>query len=163
MIFTTVGTSHLPFDRLIRAIDELAQTSHETFIVQVGHSTYRPKHTQSFDFADREKIIELIRRADVVITHGGFGIISDSLREKKKVVAVPRKKKYGEAVNPQSELVRYLAQKELLVAVEDVGDLPSAILRARTLEIDFAFHSKIPHLVESFIHKEVASKTSKRR
>ena len=158
MIFATVGTCHLPFDRLIRAIDELARTSYEELIVQIGYSTYRPKHAQCFDFAAREKIIELIRRADIVITHGGFGIISDCLGEKKKIIAVPRKEEFGEAVNPQHELVLYLAQKGLLVAVEDVGDLPSAISRARTLETDFASHSEIPYLVESFIRKEVESK-----
>ena len=45
MIFVTVGTHEQPFDRLVKAIDELKrdQLITDDIFIQTGYSTYSPK------------------------------------------------------------------------------------------------------------------------
>jgi len=135
VILATVGTTELPFDRLVRAVDDLASRAKEPVLIQIGHSTYEPRHAQWFRFDTAERMRALITLADVVVTHGGFAIISDCLRANKRIVACPRLGELGEAVNPQRELAAYLAGQGLLVAVDDIVDLPLAIERARSMPL----------------------------
>ena len=46
MIFVTVGTHEQPFDRLVKAIDELKrdQLITDDIFIQTGYSTYSPKY-----------------------------------------------------------------------------------------------------------------------
>lgn len=152
MILATVGTTELPFDRLVKAVDELAGTTGETCIIQTGHSTYKPQHAQWFRFAAPARMQQLIVQADVVVTHGGFGIISDCVRAGKRIVACPRLAELGEAVNPQRELVRHLADQGLLVSPDDVADLAHVIEQARRLPVvSWPYESKIPELIAEYV------------
>ena len=46
MIFVTVGTHEQPFNRLIKAVDELKRDGviTEDVVMQTGFSTYEPKY-----------------------------------------------------------------------------------------------------------------------
>ena len=60
MIFVTVGTHEQPFDRLVKAIDELKrdQLITDDIFIQTGYSTYSPKYCEWSKFvpyADMEK------------------------------------------------------------------------------------------------------------
>lgn len=48
MIFVTVGTHEQPFNRLVKAVDELKRDGiiTEDVIMQTGFSTYEPKYCQ---------------------------------------------------------------------------------------------------------------------
>ena len=153
MIFATVGGAHLPFDRLVRAVDELAGLrSDETCAIQIGCSTYEPQHAEWFRFDTPEGIEKWVAQAEVVVSHGGFAILSECIRAGKKVVACPRRAEYGEAVNPQHELVTYLAKQGFLVPLYDVADLASAIEQARSKAVPkWAFESKIPEMVARYV------------
>ena len=152
MIFTSVGTSKLPFNRLVRAVDDLARISTDTFVTQIGYSTYEPQYAQWFRFDTPNRMQEWITEANVVITHGGCGIIFDCVRAGKRIVACPRLAEFGEAVNPQRELVTYLAEQGVLVALDDVADLALAIEQARRMTIvGWTFKSKIPELVAQYV------------
>jgi len=157
VIFATVGTTELPFNRLVKAVDDLAGASAEPFVIQIGHSTYEPRCAQWFRFDTPVRMREWITQADVVITHGGFGIISECVRAKKRIVACPRLAEFGEAVNPQRELVTYLAEKGVLVALEDVSKLASAIEQAKRMPVaSWTFESKIPELVAQYVRDMAA-------
>ena len=152
VIFATVGTTELPFNRLVKAIDDLARASTETFVIQIGHSTYEPQYAQWFCFDTLARMQEWIAQADLVITHGGFGIISDCVRARKRIVACPRLAEFGEAVNPQRELVTHLAEQGTLVALEDVADLAVAIEQARRMTIvGWTVKSRIPELIAQYV------------
>ena len=153
MIFVTVGAAHLPFDRLIRAVDQLAEAwNEEAFVVQTGCSTCEPLYAEWFRFAAPLQVREWIARADVVVAHGGFGVLSDCIRSGKRVVACPRQSRYGEAVNPQHELVNYLAERGFLVPLYDVADLASAIEQAGNMVVpESTFESKIPEIVARYV------------
>ena len=153
MILATVGTTELPFDRLVKAVDQLAGTADETFVIQTGHSTYKPQHAQLFRFATPARMQELIARADVIVTHGGFGTSTDCVRAGKRIVACPRRADLGEAVNPQVELVTYLAERGVVVPLYDAADLAYAIEQARRTPLArWPFQSTIPKLVAEYVH-----------
>jgi UDP-N-acetylglucosamine transferase subunit ALG13 len=149
VIFGTGGR----FDRLAKAVEEYARTTPEEILVQLGHTQYRPKGVQCFQFLARERLLELVRRADLVITQGGFASISECLELRKKIVAVPRRNDLGESIEPfgQHEIVRKLEGDGKLIGVYDVQDLPQAIARARALRPRVEANTFIPNRVLEFV------------
>lgn len=160
MIFVTVGTNELSFNRLLRAVDEIAEKGREKFIIQKGFSSYEPAYAEWFTFRDRAEMLELIFRAEIVIAHGGFGILGDCIRANKRIIIVPREEKYGEAVNPQWELAEYLARRhESIMCVRRNGGLDQAIerairrLRRLTKAPRYEYNCYVPELLANFVAK----------
>jgi beta-1,4-N-acetylglucosaminyltransferase len=126
MIFVTVGSSKIPFDRLLRAIDRAAID--EEIVVQLGASTIRPRCSQSVDFLSYEQFVEHVRLARVIVTHAGVGSIVTTLAERKRPVVVPRQAQYDEAVDDhQVVFARRCAELGLVTVLEDVDRLARAI------------------------------------
>lgn len=156
MIFVTVGTSRLGFDRLVKQLDEDFKLLNEDIIIQRGYSKYVPKNIVYLDFVGREEILDLINKANIIITHAGFGILGDCIRYKKRIIVVPREKKYGEAVNPQVELAEYLAHNyQGIICVRDVTNLQSAINQIKNITPDYHFTNNIPQIIQNFIHRRL--------
>ena len=51
------------------------------------------------DLIPIDEFDELVKKCDILITHGGIGSIITGLKYKKRVIAVPRLKKYREHTN----------------------------------------------------------------
>lgn len=118
MIFVTLGSQKFQFNRLLQAIDKL-QTDDEIF-AQIGYSEYRPKHYKYKKFLDRDEFAKVMDLSDVVITHGGTGAIISAVKKGKKVIAVPRLKKYGEHVDDhQIQLVNQFSELNLIYSCVD--------------------------------------------
>lgn len=98
MIFVTVGSSY-PFDRLIRAVDGIAQQLPEPMFAQIGDGGYEPKHMPFARLLDKEAFDRHLREATMVIGHAGIGTISQVLALDKPLLAVPRLSELGELVN----------------------------------------------------------------
>lgn len=99
MILVLVGTQKQDFSRLFKEIENSSNLKDEEIIAQSGYTKYESDKIKFIPFMKREELIELIKKADFIICHGGVGTIFDSLYENKKVLAVPRLKKYKEHVN----------------------------------------------------------------
>ena len=113
MIFVTLGSQKFQFDRLLQAVDEL-QTDEEIF-AQIGYSEYKPKHSKYKRFLDRDEFDKIMDSSNIVITHGGTGAIIGAVKKGKKVIAVPRLKKYGEHVDDhQIQLVNQFSELNLI-------------------------------------------------
>ena len=126
MIFVTVGTNEARFDRLLNAVAALE--TDEEIVVQKGASHVRPPNAEVYDFLPFDRIVELIRRARVVVTHAGVGSIIVALSNGKRPVAVPRLKAYGEAVDDhQVAFGRRFADAGLLTFVESLAELEQAV------------------------------------
>jgi UDP-N-acetylglucosamine transferase subunit ALG13 len=126
MIFITVGTSHVPFDRLVRAVDLIAGA--EPVIVQHGASQVRPVRATLVDFLPFDEVMEHMRFARVVVTHAGVGSVMAALSAGKRPLVVPRRRSFRETSDDhQLEFARRLAREELVTAVEDPNRLPSAV------------------------------------
>ena len=118
MIFVTLGSQKFQFDRLLQAVDKL-QTDDEIF-AQIGYSEYKPKHYKYKKFLDRDEFAKAMDLSDIVITHGGTGAIISAVKKGKKVIAVPRLKKYGEHVDDhQIQLVNQFSELNLIYPCVD--------------------------------------------
>lgn len=132
MIFITLGSQKFQFNRLLKAVDEL-ETNEEIF-AQIGYSDYKPKNYKFKEFLDRDEFAKTMDKADVVITHGGTGAIIGAVKKKKKVIAVPRLKKYGEHVDDhQIQLIGQFKDLNLIYACEDM-DLKKALETVKNTE-----------------------------
>ena len=129
MIFVTVGTHYLGFERLIKKIDEIASKTDEKIVAQIGLTKYKPKNIKYFSFIkEEEKFHELLKKSRVVVTHAGAGTLLTLLKYKKPLVVVPRMKKYNEHIDDhQLELTEEINKKGLANVVYNIEDLESAL------------------------------------
>lgn len=99
MIFLTVG-SQLPFDRLVRTVDQWAgQNRSLEIIAQVGQSQYHPTHMQVLNSLTPFEYDQLLDRCELVISHVGMGTIISCLTKHKPMVLMPRLTKLQEVRN----------------------------------------------------------------
>ncbi len=158
MILVLLGTNPYDFGRLIKTIDSYARDTDERIEIQMGYSVSLPKYANYFTFLPKDKLEEKIKSARLIITHGGYGSIYDCLKFKKNVIAVPRLKKHGEALDAglgQTELVQYLEQKNRILAVYDVADLAQIIRQADSFNPDLDFDNKLSEAVSHILQKEL--------
>lgn len=129
MIFVTVGMHYQGFERLIREMDDIAGKIDEKVIMQIGSSSYYPKNCEYFDYVDEDdKIKSLSRDARIIVSHGGAGNILTALALKKRIIIVPRLRKYNEHIDDQQlELAKALSDNGRAMVVTDVNHLRSAI------------------------------------
>ncbi len=101
MIFVTVGTHEQPFDRLIKCVDELKRDNKikENVIIQTGYSNYEPQYCEWQKLYPYQQMLDLVKNARIVITHGGPSSFIMPLQIGKIPVVVPRQKQYDEHVN----------------------------------------------------------------
>ena len=88
MILVTVGTHPQGFDRLVRAMDEVAAKLAEPVIIQRGSSIYQPQHANSFEFTVSEQMRQLTQEARIIVAHAAAGTIILALCAGKPLVVV---------------------------------------------------------------------------
>lgn len=98
MIFATVGTQ-LPFDRLIRYLDELAGARCLEILAQAGRSAFQPKHLKMCAELPKSEFGRVFEMADVIVSHAGVGSVLAARRYKKPIIIVPRLAALGEHRN----------------------------------------------------------------
>jgi beta-1,4-N-acetylglucosaminyltransferase len=122
MIFVTVGTSELPFDRLLRSIDLISID--EAVVVQQGSSSVRPGGASCVEVMSFPDLLTHMREARAVITHAGVGSVMAALSSGKRPLVIPRRRCFGEAVDDhQVDLAHRLAMSELVTLLEDPQEL----------------------------------------
>ncbi|HEM3177745.1 TPA: beta(1,3)galactosyltransferase EpsH [Streptococcus suis] len=135
MIFITLGSQKFQFDRLLEEVDRLIETSKivDEVFAQIGNSDYRPIHYNFKGFLSRDEFTSVSSKANIIITHGGTGAIIGAVKQGKKVIAVPRLKKFGEHIDDhQVEIIKEFGNSDLIIACEDVSDLELALKNAKT-------------------------------
>lgn len=123
MIFVTVGSQKFQFNRLLMELDRLIEDKKldEEVFAQTGYSDYIPKNYKYKNFLDRDEFKNIMKKCDKVITHGGTGAIIGAVKAGKKVIAIPRLKKYGEHVDDhQIEIVNQFENMNLISTVNDI-------------------------------------------
>jgi UDP-N-acetylglucosamine transferase subunit ALG13 len=134
MIFLTVGTL-LPFDRLIRAVDDAFDKGlvDEEVFAQIGKSLYKPRNFESVASLAKELFDGRLKQASGVIGHAGMGTIIMALDHNKPLLAMPRLKKYGEHVNDhQLAIAKRFEISGYLLAAYEAEDLAAKIKQLKT-------------------------------
>ncbi|MDU4074082.1 PssE/Cps14G family polysaccharide biosynthesis glycosyltransferase [Clostridium perfringens] len=125
MIFITLGSQKFQFNRLLKKIDNLIEIGviQEEVFAQIGYSNYKPKNYSYNEFMDRDKFAKMMKKSDIVITHGGTGAIITAVKAGKKVIAVPRLKRYGEHVDDhQVQLLKEFYEMGFIAACYDLDN-----------------------------------------
>lgn len=124
MIFATCGSSHLPFERMMRALSALPA---DELYVQHGPAD-PPRCATATAYLSFGEMLEQIERADVVVSHAGVGSIMCALRAGHVPVIFPRLKRYSETVDDhQAELARALAERGTAVVAWSTDELAEAV------------------------------------
>lgn len=137
MIFITVGSRSFQFDRLLKAVDEAVGKGLITdeIFAQIGSSTYNVKNFATKDFLNHDEFNRKMNECDIVLTHGGTGVIVNALKSEKRVVAIPRLPEYSEVIdNHQIEIVQAFEKKGLVTACYDCNQIAESINIAKGKE-----------------------------
>lgn len=156
MVLVLLGTQNNDFTRLLRAVQENIDNKviEDEVVVQAGFTKFDSRDMKIFDFIDKEKLFELIDKADLIITHGGVGSIIASLKKGKKVIVVPRQKKYGEHVNNhQLQIAKKFEQDGYVKYALDLNELGNIILEMKDFKPKKFENNKsnVVSIVENFI------------
>lgn len=129
MIFCTTGTQ-APFDRFIKAIDEIALVLEEDFFVQAKKGKYVPKNIRVVDFIPPDEFAKIAQSAKIIIAHAGIGSIVSAMRLNKPLIIFPRIAKLGEHRNEhQLATAKKIGELGYAYVVNDVDELKELILR----------------------------------
>ena len=134
MILVTLGTQDKPFERMLKIIEEQIDLNNikEEVIVQKGCTKFKSKKMKMIDYLSMEEFNKLIKKCDLLITHGGVGSIIEGLKNNKKVIAIPRLKKYNEAANDhQVQIINKLSKEGYILSFNEGQDLNNILKKAK--------------------------------
>lgn len=122
MVLVTLGTQKEQFTRLLDYIEK--SNIKDKIIVQAGHTKYKSKKMEIFDFIPYEKMDEYINEADLIITHSGTGSVLTPLKKGKKVIVCARLSKYEEHVDDhQLELLEVFKEEGFVLELSENNNL----------------------------------------
>jgi UDP-N-acetylglucosamine transferase subunit ALG13 len=124
VIFVTVG-HQMPFDRLIRAVEQWAKARHRGDIfAQIGSGNYRPQYFESVPFLTPDEFDRRLHEASAVVGHAGTGTIIAALQRSRPLLVLPRLSNLGETRNDhQIATARHFEENGHILAAQDEGDL----------------------------------------
>lgn len=141
MIFVTVGTQDKQFKRLLEEVERLIKNGRiiDTVIAQIGNTKFKTdldsKHMHLIEFTTPREIESIIQNADFIITHGGVATIIEALNMGKKIIAVPRLKKYKEHVNDhQLQIIENFSKSGYIIGTTGVEQIEEALEKVQEFE-----------------------------
>ena len=137
MILVLLGTQNNSFHRLLEEIQKNIDNGNikEKVIVQKGYTKFESEKMTLYTQLPPEEIQKLIENADLIITHGGVGSIITSMQKGKKVIAVPRLKKYKEHVNDhQLDIIKSFKDSGYIIGLSCVEELEEALKDVKDFE-----------------------------
>lgn len=130
MILVTLGSSQFKFERLLKYVDRLLENllKDEEVIIQAGYTNYNSEKLKIFSMIEEEKFEELLKDADIVITHAGVGTIIKALKYGKKIIVCPRLKKFNEHVDDhQIEISKMFEKDNFVLMARNENELEEKI------------------------------------
>ena len=137
MILVLLGTQNNSFHRLLEEIQRNIENGNitEEVVVQKGYTKFESENMTLYSQLPSEEIQELTEKADLIITHGGVGSIITSLQKGKKVIAVPRLKKYKEHVNDhQLDIIKSFSDSGHIIGLSSVEELGETLKKVKDFE-----------------------------
>jgi UDP-N-acetylglucosamine transferase subunit ALG13 len=124
VIFVTVG-EQLPFDRLVRAVDQWARTrGRGDLFAQIGNGEYVPTAMEWTRFLEPDAFRRRLEQARVLVAHAGMGSILTALELEKPILILPRRAALREHRNDhQLATAQRLGQRGLVRVALDEAEL----------------------------------------
>ena len=137
MILVLLGTQNNSFHRLLEEIQRNIDNGNikDEVIVQKGYTKFESKNMTLYSQLPAEEIQELTEKAELIITHGGVGSIITSIQKCKKVIVVPRLKKYKEHVNDhQLDIIKSFSDSGHIIGLNSVEQLSDALKKVENFK-----------------------------
>jgi UDP-N-acetylglucosamine transferase subunit ALG13 len=156
VILVSVG-SQVPFDRLIRAVDEWAGIKGRSDVfAQIADGEYRPTHMRFVDFVDPSEFKRLVGEAQVVVSHAGMGSIITALELGKPIVVMPRQARFRETRNDhQVAAAKYFGEQGRIIVATDEQEfsekLDYALTVSATEKIDTKASPRLIATIQTFL------------
>ena len=154
-----LGTQNNDFFRLLSEIEKNIKLGNinEPVIVQAGYTKFKSDCMRIFSMIPKEKLEDYVSKSNFVITHAGVGSIEMALKYNKKVIAVPRLKKYGEHVNDhQIEIEKEFNHRGWILGIDDVSELGDALKKMPKFIPKKYYNNKdkkIVNIIKNYINK----------
>jgi UDP-N-acetylglucosamine transferase subunit ALG13 len=130
VIVVTVGTQ-LPFDRLIRMVDELAPELPVPVFAQIGVGTYEPRNVRFAANVSPVEFEAMVRDSTVMLAHAGIGTVLKAYKYRKPLILVPRRAALGEHRNDhQLATIGQLRSRVGIYAAEEKEELRALLCGA---------------------------------
>jgi UDP-N-acetylglucosamine transferase subunit ALG13 len=115
----------MPFDRLIRAVDEWATSRARVDIfAQIGPSDFCPKSIGSQRFIDPQEFRNRVQAASGIVAHAGMGTILTALEYGKPIIVMPRRGDLRETRNDhQVATATFLSEQGRVTVAFDEREL----------------------------------------
>ncbi len=131
MILVTLGTQDKQFYRILEALEDKLDKHliDDEVVVQAGCSAdFKSKYMKIFDLIPMDEFDEMIKKCDLLITHGGVGSIITGLKNNKKVIAAARLSKYNEHVNDhQLQIIDNFSREGYILKLDNFDDIDKLI------------------------------------
>lgn len=160
LILVLLGTQDKSFHRLLDTIQLLIdnKTIQNKVVVQAGTTKYQSKDMEIFDLIPTNELNELIKKANLIITHGGVGSIMECIRNNKVIIATPRLKQYNEHVNDhQIQIIEEFANKGYLIPLYDISLLKETLQKATSFKTKkyISNNEKFVKMIDQYINEVV--------
>lgn len=104
----------------------------DTVIAQIGNTKFETDLEDSkmhlIEFTTQREMDAIIENADLIITHGGVATIIQGVNLGKKIIAVPRLKKYKEHVNDhQLQIIENFDASGYIIGTSGVEEIETAL------------------------------------
>lgn len=133
MVLILLGTQKNSFHRLLEEVEKniINGIIKDEVIVQAGFTKFCSDNMKIFDLLPKDDLSKLVDKADLIITHSGIGSITMALNKEKKVIAIPRKKMFGEHINDhQQDITNKFNEEGYLIGIDSVSELKNAIIKS---------------------------------
>jgi len=139
MILVTVGSTLYPFARMTTLVEHLAHSlpDNESIIFQYGHANphFLDTHIKPHSFMPHAMILSYMRRARIIICHGGPATIYQALSFGKIPWVLPREQQYGEHLNDhQKDFARFMQSHKLIHII--TPDTPLSRIHTASVNIE---------------------------
>ena len=139
MIFVVLGSQKFQFNRLLEGLDRAineGKIKDEVF-AQIGYSDYKPQFFEYSNFIDREEYKQKLKQADVVICHGGTGVIVEAVKNEKKVIAIARLAQYNEHVDDhQLQIINQFTEANMITYVDEPEKIPDKLIEIEDMKFE---------------------------
>jgi len=148
VIFVAVGTTD--FDALIAEMDRIAPTLEEKVVMQIGNGQCIPQNAEYFRFAP--SLDQYYEQCDIIVAHGGLGIVMEALERGKKLICVENADTHG---GHQRDLLSTLAGERYIIWCRTPSELSEALERVKYTELRryISPGCEIHTIITDFLHK----------
>ncbi|MDJ0979364.1 MAG: glycosyltransferase [Erythrobacter sp.] len=143
----------LGFDRLIKAMDELAPSLSEPVVAQTGKGRYAPLHMRAQESMTPAEFDSHVQQARLIVSHAGIGTILTAARWSKPIALLARRADLNEHRNDhQLATAENLKGRPGILVATEVSDLPRIV--AQGLQLGTVAHTGAAQAAT--LHKAVA-------